>query len=385
MAEFLELIETIKAEEVSHKRIFKGEGKGVRTIAGRETPEWRSKLIETAKFVNQVYAGRRPMRQLAEAMTTSDFPLLFGDIIDRQLLAKYEAWPVTWPNYIKRATVRDFRTVSRHTIDGGEATLSTVPEETEYPARKLTEGRFQYAVQKRGARYPFSWEAMINDDLEALQGIPERAALAARRTEERFATELYVDANGPHASLYTVGNGNIVPSNPALSAAALEAGLTLLSSRVDTDGEPIVITAVELVVPPALEITANQIMNTMERHITVGTEVQVLRGNGLPRNFRISVNPYIPAVASIADGNTSWYLFANPDVGRPALEMGFLRGYEQPQVFIKSPNAQRVGGGMADPMDGDFDTDSVQYKVRHVLGGGRMDPIMTVASEGDGT
>lgn len=34
------------------------------------------------------------------------------------------------------------------------------------------------------------------------------------------------------------------------------------------------------------------------------------------------------------------------------------------------------------PMEGDFDTDSIHYKVRHVFGGTRIDPIMTVFSNG---
>jgi hypothetical protein len=33
-------------------------------------------------------------------------------------------------------------------------------------------------------------------------------------------------------------------------------------------------------------------------------------------------------------------------------------------------------------MDGDFDTDSIEYKVRHVLGGSVIDPKFAVASNG---
>jgi hypothetical protein len=40
----------------------------------------------------------------------------------------------------------------------------------------------------------------------------------------------------------------------------------------------------------------------------------------------------------------------------------------------------RVGGGGVNPTDGDFDTDTAEYKVRHVLGGTLMDPKAAVAS-----
>jgi hypothetical protein len=84
-----------------------------------------------------------------------------------------------------------------------------------------------------------------------------------------------------------------------------------------------------------------------------------------------------------SSGDTSWFLFAEYD-DRPALDIGFLRGHEQPEIFYKAPNASRIGGGAVNPLDGDFDTDSVEYKVRHVLGGCRMDPLTTVASNGSG-
>ena len=388
MAEFTELMETIRAEEASRERLFQGDGRGVRTFARRATPQYKAHLAEAATLVAQVYEGRRPLRVLMEAMTTSDFPLLFGDILDRQLLAGYQETAVIWPRIARRATVRDFRTVNRFTMDGAESVFDTVPEQAEYPAAALTEGRYQYAVQKRGRRIPFSWEAMINDDLDALKDIPQRFARASRRSESRFVTELYVDANGPHASLYTVGNANIVTSNPVLSVAALQTAFTVLAAQTDVDGEPIEIEMVTLVVPPALEVTALNILNAVQIELAEagGTSNQKVWAQNWMRNrLELVVDPYIPIVASSANGNTMWALFANPTVGRPALELGFLRGFEQPQIFIKSPNAQRVGGGNADPMDGDFDTDSIQYKARHVFGGARMDPKMTVASQGDGS
>ena len=90
-------------------------------------------------------------------------------------------------------------------------------------------------------------------------------------------------------------------------------------------------------------------------------------------------------MASTANGSTSWFLFANPDNGRPAIEMGFLSGHEEPEIFMKAPNSMRVDGGGVDVMNGDFDNDAIEYKLRHVFGGTREDPKMTVASNGSGS
>jgi hypothetical protein len=36
-------------------------------------------------------------------------------------------------------------------------------------------------------------------------------------------------------------------------------------------------------------------------------------------------------------------------------------------------------------MEGDFETDAIHYKVRHVFGGVTLDPIMSVYSNGSGS
>ncbi len=62
-----------------------------------------------------------------------------------------------------------------------------------------------------------------------------------------------------------------------------------------------------------------------------------------------------------------------------------LRGHEAPEIVIKESNQRRVGGAGLNPLDGDFATDSVEYKVRHAFGAARMDPQATVASNGSGS
>ena len=389
MAEFLETIERIEASAASVQRLYGGEGQSIRSLKS-DSPEYMRKLAEAARLMADAMDGKRLARwQFQEALGTSDFPLLFGDILDRQLLASYREWPVSYPNYTGIKQVADFRTVSRFAIDGSEAVLATVNEQEEYPGSTLSETRYQYSVAKFGRRIPFSWEAMINDDLNALKDIPERFARAARRTEERFVTDLLFDTNGPDATHFSVGNSNIVTSNPVLTIAGLQTAFTILAAQTDSDGEPIVIDSAELVVPPALEVVALNILNAVEIRVLTsggGDSAQgLVATNWMKNRLRLNVNPYIPIVVTTGSrGDTTWLVVANPSSARPTVEIGFLRGHAEPEIFIKSPNAQRVGGGAAAPMDGDFDTDSIQYKVRHVLGGVLMDPKAAVGSDGSG-
>lgn len=393
---FLEFIESIDARDLNTAGVLTRDDPAFATNVNAATRRYRNvnpqvyrrALFETVKLIDDVRAGRRSDFVLREAMSTSDFPLLFGDIIDRAMLGNYAEWPQTWQNIARRTTVRDFRPVQRHTIDGAEGILSEVKELTEYPATELSESKYTITVKKYGRRMPFSWELIVNDDMNALADVPARFARAARRSEDYYVTQLYVDASGPKSTVYTVGNANVITGNPALSIAAMQTALTILSAAVDDDNQPIMIEAVELVVPPALEFAARNIINATQLEIvdTGGTSNQRLIVNNWLRNrLRVTVNPYIPIVASTANGNTSWFLFASASSSRPAIDVAFLRGYEQPQLFMKSPNAVRVGGGAVDPMQGDFDTDSIDYKIRHVFGGGLNNPSLTVASNGSGS
>lgn len=336
-----------------------------------------------------MHGGELARVRLHEAMTTSDFPMLFGDILDRMLLGSYSEAPYSWNFIVKRRTVRDFRTVKRLTLDGAEAVLDKVPEASEYPAAKLVEGDYEYRVYKYGRKIDFTFEDMINDDIEALKDIPDRFGKAARRSEERFVTSLFVDANGPLSTFFTSGNKNIITGNPVLSIEGLQAGMKQLGAMVDADGEPIFVAGATLWVPPALEIPALNILNATSINLQSsggGTAGQhVITQNWMSGRLKLAVGYYIPLLASAAHGDTMWAIFGDPDQGRPAGEIGFLRGHETPEIRIKSSNSVMPGGGPIDPLEGDFDTDDVQYRVRHIYGGVQMDPKAAVASNGSGS
>src|SRR3569623_3629395 len=131
-----------------------------------QDPQYLAQLAEAATFIQEVLAGRRPAYHLQEAMTTSDFPVLFADILDRQLLADYQQVPSLWRQFARGNTVRDFRTVKRFAVDGGMGLLSDVKERAEYPEDKLPDATpYTYAVTKKGKRFQLSREPLINDDL----------------------------------------------------------------------------------------------------------------------------------------------------------------------------------------------------------------------------
>lgn len=387
MPELLEVIENLGSAERDVRSIFTSEdGTRVKESARRFGP---ANLLLAERLIKEVERGKRPTSHLKEAMSTDDFPILFADILDRQMLGFYKEMDPVWQAFIKRDVVNDFRPVKRYAQDGLEGQLPEVEQLEEYPEDSLSESADEYSVKKYGKRVALSWETWINDDFSNFLRIPERLARAARRTEQRFATGLYVGEKGPNETLYKSEYANQITGNPVLSIQGLQKGIETLANQKDEDDEPIVNEAVVLVVPPALEITALNIVNaiTIDVNELGGSEKARLRvDNWMKNRVRVVVDPYIPIVASKENGGTSWFLFADPNVGRPALIMGFLRGYEEPSLYEKIPTARRIGGG---EVSESFEIDDRQWRVRHVMGGARLletgGAKATAASSGKGS
>lgn len=366
--EFLELIESINADAASPQKLFGSEG--VR-IKGRNTPEYKKGLAEAANLcANLVQRGSKlDMYRFQEALTTSDFPIYFGDIIDRQVLASYAEAPQTYRQWAKVSEVSDFRPAKRYWMDGGEGQLLPVDELGEYKSTGRSESQLSFSVKKFGARFDISWEAIIDDNLSLLTDTPQRMGKAARRTEEKEATRLLMDD-----TFFSSTNDNVLTATD-LTVQGLQAAIEKFASKKDADGEPIMVSPAILMVPPALEVTARNVLNASEFLIWDGgnEEFRMRVNNWLRNSLTLVVNYYLP-ILDPTNGNKRFYLLANPSAARGAVEFAFLRGHTSPEIFMKSPNAMNVSGGAAGTMAGDFDHDAIGYKIRHVMGGTPIDP-----------
>lgn len=376
---FSTAVATMDADAANIATLF-GDGNAV---AQRRRALDPARLLEAERFVEQIAKGLRPLHHFQEAMSRSDFPLYFADSLDRQLYGSYTATTATWKNYARAATVNDFRPVKRFATTGVRGILTEVKELEEHKRRTQTLSEFEYSVKKFEAGFGFSFEMMISDDLDMFMRMPQDLADSAIDSEERFVATLIADSTGPNATYYTSGNANLMTGNPPLTRAALQAAITQLMERTDDNGNPIQISSVELVVGPGLALTAAEILDATEyRSVGPDGNVTIIRGNGVAGNLRTNVNYWIPSVVTGGNAATSWWLFANPNQGRPALEVGRLRGYEAPALYERVPDMKRIGGGT---VPWSYDHGAAEKKIVHVFGGSFIDTRMTVASQGDGS
>lgn len=325
-----------------------------------------------------------------ESMTTSDFGSLTDNLLYRTILEEWPKMPQMWRAWCRvKDRIKDFRKLRAYYMDGGEGVFEKVRERQEFDSRSRTQAYKEYGIDKYEAALSYTWEAVINDDLNIFNDMPNILLTGANNSVMKFATQLICDASGPHASLFTAGNGNILTGNPRLSIDTFAKALAFFYNKKDAEGQPLNIRGVTLVVGNGEDLViANNIKKAIQVEMSGGAggsvANQLLRvNNWLASEFEVVFNPWIPTVASTANGLTTWFIFGSTTVGRPAAEVGFLDGYGAPALFRRAPNAMRLGGGL-DASVGDFNTMTHEYKGLIVFGGAQVLPDATLASNGSG-
>ena len=328
------------------------------------------------------------MRDLHEAMTTADFPLMFADSVARELLSHYKAvQPKMMQILRKRTPVADFRQIKTFRKSGFVTMrLQQVQEKGEYQAQKYEEDQTAYYLKKWGRQLDFSWESFLNDDLGMFSQCAQDLNTAVQNTLEWYITSMFFNAAGPIAANF----GNAAAATAGLTIGALETAYeAMIAYRHPDTNEPIMNAPKYLVVPPGLRFTAEQILKSVTKQwITDLNAAGAFAPVAMPtrnviaeQGLQLIVNEWQPFVDLTANNNTTWCLFSDP-AQIAAGEISFLKGHENPEICMKSSDKVSVGGGDLAPVTGDFATDNIFYRVRHVFAGTAVETRAAWASNG---
>lgn len=357
-----------------------------------------AQIADAIDLIRGYENGRRmpPHRHeymLREAITKSDFPYLFGIVVENEMLARYRNAPAPWEPYTKKSTLPNFNVHYRHLVQGLTGRLPGVSEKGEYlVSPKPVHSRVPLQVAKKGEQFDISWEALINDGMGAFADVAIRYADAARNTEYFDVTSLYAAVGGPNADLFgapivhpdgsNVTNQGVLP----FSLDNLGATLGLMAAQVDALGNPLGIRGIHVVVPPALEIAGREAMTSaLKQWVELGGAGGPLpfpTTNVLPQmGLQLHVNQWLPIVDQSGNRNSTWYVFADTSHGY-AIEFAWLRGHETPEICMKGSDKATPTGQPLSPFSGDFATDNVFWRVRTVTGGTQLDPRLAYAQVG---
>ena len=294
---------------------------------------------------------------LVETMTTSHFPLYFGQTLSRRFQMDYQYQRGQWPNYVYMDTTPDFRDVDRLRMTEPE-TLKRRREKAEAKPTYISESEISYGVEEFARQFDVSWQVFFNDDLGKIRETPDRMLRAALRFEDSFVSNLYDNAT-TQATL--AGLGAPWSGTGRLTEPNLEIGVNAFAQRTDASSNRLQVGSLRLVVPPISVIKARKILEAVNVAGSADNDPNVVKDyiSG------VYVDPYM----ATSGADVPWYLFANP-AEIPAVTVARLQGAGEPWVAMKRSDIQMVAGmAPAQFLMGNFATGDIEWVVEDIIGG----------------
>lgn len=281
--------------------------------------------------------------------TTSDFPMIMGDITRQTLLSGYTGYENTFDLFATRTVLSDFRETK--TLELGSAPdLKKVNEHGEFTRGTFRENEEGLKLETYGRVVGLTRHMIINDQLGAFtQAISNWGRKVAKLEGDIvWATILQNIKLKDGNAIFHSSRGNLAGTGTALDQANLEKARTGYRKIKDIDGEAMNISPKYLFVGSNLEIQAQKLISG----ITVAQTVDQV----VPEAIRSLQPVYEHRLDAIA--TNAWFLFAAKEqtMGR-GIHYLHLAGQEQPRTD------ERVG----------FDVDGIEYKIAHDFGAGATD------------
>ena len=252
---------------------------------------------------------------LASGFATHSISNVLAATYGKFLLQGYTAVEAVWDQIASIRSVSDYKTVTGVRLNGGfdfedvgpsgELKSADASDETRTIKAKLT-----------GRMSSITMVDIVNDDLGALTQVPARLGRgAAVKLNKDFWTE-FESSNSTFYRKETAAAGN------ALQISSLRTAVASYRKLTDPDGNPLGITPQLLLVPPELEMTAEELMGSS----VLITGESVTRGN-----VNVFAGRYRVVSSAYLTSGTTWWLMASP-AELPAMEVAFLNGQRLPTV-----------------------------------------------------
>lgn len=301
--------------------------------------------------------------RIAFAHSTSDFPLLLQDVLNKSLRARYVEKPKTWPIWVRPTTNVDFKQIKRIALSGVQD-LVLKPEGAEVKYGTMSESRETYYLATYARGFKCTREMLINDDLDAFSRLPALHMDAAIRLEEDVVY-LVLTGNAPLADGIPLFNPNPPGNNPVpvghwnlLNVALTPAGLDSMRERIrvqpgpspapNTAGPILNLEPVYLLLPANLEGRGKRLMVSEYLPTALGGQMEA-------NIWRAALTPVIQPRLDRADPE-DWYVAADSDQ-IDTVEICFLEEEQTPVL------AQET----------EFDTGDMKLSIRHTVAAKAID------------
>ncbi len=264
---------------------------------------------------------------LRAAFSTTSLPTILGNTANKVLRNGYAQAVSVIDQIALQVTVNDFKPTTLLNLTE-DLVLKAVGASGEIQHGESGEESSSISIDQYARQYTVDRKTLINDDLGAFQRLFARYGKGAATAENQNFFGTMVTGAG---SFYHADNNNLVTTN-ALSIDGLTAAFAKIWAQTDSNGDPIFINGVNVVVPPALYTYALQLEKEMMVNETTTSNKPKPASNPWVGRFKTVMSPYLNN-ANVASGGsaTTWFLVADPaDV--PAFASAKLSSAPQPTV-----------------------------------------------------
>ncbi len=295
-----------------------------------------------------------------ESLDSTSWAQALGDSVTRQMIAAYALPSLqSWRRIVSRTpSVNDFRQQKRFRT-GGHGLLPTVNQGAPYqPLTSPGDEEATYTLTKKGGTEDLTFEMVANDDVQAIQDIPNKLGRSAAITLYRFVWDMLKDnttATYDSVALFHAGSHANTATGSALSQTTLTAARVAMRKQAAYGNSVELLSLVPriLVVPPELEEIAFQLSRS-----AVAIPSTPAGPTDTP-NIHQNIEPIV--IDYYTDTN-DWFAIADPAMC-PTIEVGFYLGRQEPELFTQ-----------ADPNVGSaFNADVQTWKIRHIYNGTVID------------
>lgn len=321
-------------------RSFSGIFRRLLAAAGRPTPDDKSELLNEV-----VYASQQGLLDIEAAggNTMVNLPGIFGDVMNKRLLASFEELPSVVPDFCREADADDFKTQHIYRLSGIGGEMYELGTTGELKNVSFTEESYSNRLKTRGFMLTLPRELLINDDLRAMEQITTLIGRNARRTRERIAFRTLLRA---WTTLFTTGNKNkLTGASSALAADgdAVRAAITKFAKQKDANGDPIMIAPDRILTGSTLGPLADDLYTKNSVQIAGATDQVAFVDNRVRGKLRPVVSPFMDPGNSILDtddttdlgSDVKWAALCDPRL-LALVEILYLSGKRSPTVETRA-------------------------------------------------
>lgn len=304
-----------------------------------------------------------PESMLGEAMTSADFQYAIGEFVRRRMVPGYQMLQFQFEPLVKQVENVNFLLHTdyqdRTTGAGDLLPIGLEKHEAQSDSRADAVKR-AYRPYRWQRQIDFSMEILVNDELGYFNDQAQRFGQAARRTLERYVTNMMTNAT---TLARLAGLGAMYTTTGRLTSDRISVAEMAFSRRTDSLGNPISVSPKYLVHHKSL---ANVVRTIRASQLVPETATNA--ANIVANDLTYISNPHLQAGAGIND--LPWMVLADANGAENVIPFVLVRrqGVPGPIVFRKRSDMEMIGslmggGTPAAPQWGDFANGDVVLKI----------------------